>query len=285
MRLHHLLLPAALLAASVAAAPAHAQSKQGQKPAAIPVFNQTSGKLEAVLLLEPKTGMGPQLRFGDTTLDAAFGLSAGNSLGLVCDRGLGIGGALAGLVDNCEFASFDGNGHGSRRAVAGATLGRGDSRLGISAGTGRDTLPAWLSAPGRGGSHPVEVNDLTVSATQRFGREGELSIAGTVAKATLVTPAEATSFGFPDSWTSNRLRIGGGYGAFGVNVTGQQVEAPGQPKWEGLGIGFTLRTPWSGALTVGADNVVTRGRNPFTPRTQDGEEEGTVPYVRYEQDL
>lgn len=284
--MRHLLLPIALFAAAAAALPVHAQGKpqKREQPAMVPVWNQASGKLEAVLLLEPKAaGLGSQLRFNDTTLDAAFGLDAGNALGLVCDRGLGLGVALAGLVGNCEFASFEAGER--RRAVGSAGLTRGDTRLGVGAGAGRDTLPAWLAPPGRAGSQQVEVNDLTVSATHRFGREGELSIAGTVAKATLVTPAEASSFGFPDNWTTSSLRFGGGYGAFGVNVTGQQVESPGQPKWESLGIGFTLRTPWSGALTVGAENVVTRGRNPFAPRAQDGEDEGTVPYVRYEQDL
>ena len=65
---------------------------------------------------------------------------------------------------------------------------------------------------------------------------------------------------------------------------GRVIEVPGQPgKWEGFGVGLTWRTPWSGQLSVGADNVVTRGKNPFAPSK--GEEEGTVPYVRYQQDL
>ncbi len=46
----------------------------------------------------------------------------------------------------------------------------------------------------------------------------------------------------------------------------------------------TWRTPWSGQLTIGAENVVTRGKNPFAPRNE-STDEGTVPYVRYEQDL
>ena len=46
-----------------------------------------------------------------------------------------------------------------------------------------------------------------------------------------------------------------------------------------------LVTAEGGQLTVGAENVVTRGRNPFSPRGENGEDEGTVPYVRYEQDL
>ena len=62
------------------------------------------------------------------------------------------------------------------------------------------------------------------------------------------------------------------------------VETPGQPRFEGLGLGLTWRTPWSGQLTVGAENVVTRGKNPFSPNSENSDE-GTVPYVRYEQDL
>jgi hypothetical protein len=49
-------------------------------------------------------------------------------------------------------------------------------------------------------------------------------------------------------------------------------------------VGLTWRTPWSGQLTVGAENIVTRGKNPFAPSGSD-KDEGTVPYVRYEQDL
>jgi hypothetical protein len=35
---------------------------------------------------------------------------------------------------------------------------------------------------------------------------------------------------------------------------------------------------------VGADNVVTRGKNPFSLKGAESDE-GTVPYVRYQQDL
>ena len=51
-----------------------------------------------------------------------------------------------------------------------------------------------------------------------------------------------------------------------------------------MGLGLTWRTPWSGQLSVGADNVVTRGRNPFSTNGSK-DDEGTVPYVRYQQDL
>ena len=88
-----------------------------------------------------------------------------------------------------------------------------------------------------------------------------------------------------DRWNSKSLTIGAGYGNFSANIVGRVVDTPGQPgQWEGLGVGLTWRTPWSGQLTVGAENVVTRGKNPFAPGNSD-KDEGTVPYVRYEQDL
>jgi hypothetical protein len=81
------------------------------------------------------------------------------------------------------------------------------------------------------------------------------------------------------------LNLGGGIGDFGVNVIGEVVDTPGRDRWGSLGLGLSWRTPWSGQLTVGADNLVTRGKNPFAPASSGTDDEGAVPYVRYEQDL
>jgi len=85
-----------------------------------------------------------------------------------------------------------------------------------------------------------------------------------------------------DDWRGKALNVGGSYGLFSGNifghVSGQSV------RWEGVGLGLTWRTPWSSRLTVGADNIITRGRNPFSPANSAGDE-GAIPYVRYEQDL
>ena len=61
-----------------------------------------------------------------------------------------------------------------------------------------------------------------------------------------------------------------------------------QKGYSTLGAGVTWRTPWKAKLSVGADNIVTRGKNPFglpDAREAQGEDEGRVPYVRYQQDL
>lgn len=280
---------ACLLAFGVATG-AHAQSKVPGKHGAqtvLPVYNNTSGKLEAVLLLEPTDDgakAGARWRFGGNSLDAAFGLEAGDSLALLC-RQNGIAGAIGNLANNCMLAALgdDLNDEGSRRTSANAAFSTsGGSKLGISVGNGRDTLPAWLT-PGTSAASKVDINDLRVFARRNLPREAFVSIAGTVARARLIPEAEAGNLA--DRWSSKTLTLGGGFGAFGASIVGHVVDTPGQPKWEGLGLGLTWRTPWSGQLTVGADNLITRGKNPFSPVGETQEDEGTVPYVRYEQDL
>lgn len=271
-------LPLAVLLAFGAGGGVHAQSKA--RTEALPVWNQANGKLEAVLFLEPTTTptAGARWKVGRTTLDAAFGVDDG-SLGLVCDRKVGLAGAIGNLVNHCMLATLDEDAHG---ASAGAALSRGGQRIGINVGTTRDTLPAWLSPTGR--SNKVDQNSLTVFGQTGIGREATVSIGGTVARARLV-PAGDVPDSVTDRWTTSSVSVGAGYGPFGANVIGRVVDAPNQAgRWEGVGLGLTWRTPWSGQLTVGADNVVTRGRNPFSPANAE-KEEGTVPYVRYEQDL
>ena len=289
MNLRSLSLSLALLLASGAALDAHAQTGT-RKPGAdaqrtaLPIWNN-DGKVEAVLLLEP-TGQaeaGARWRLGRNSLTTAFGLESGDELGLVCNRKAGVVGNIGNLASHCMLATLgdDDDATTSQRVSASAILSRPGGKLGLSAGTGRDTLPAWLSS-GRGTGR-VEQNDLTVFGQKNIGREGFVSIGGAVAKATLVPASDLPALA--DRWNSRSLSVGGGYGPFSANIIGRVIDVPGQPgKFEGLGLGLTWRTPWSGQLTVGAENVITRGRNPFS-LTNENADEGTVPYVRYEQDL
>ena len=279
-------LPFALLLAFGVAAGAHAQSKaqpSKRDSTVLPVWNNTSGKVEAVLLLEPtgEASAGARWKLGNNTLGAAFGLEAGDSLGLVCNRQNGAVSSIGSLISNCAVAELNSDNEGSsQRISAGASLTRPGGKLGLSAGTGRDTLPGWLSS--NAGTR-VEQNDLAVFGQKNIGREGFVRIGGAVARARLVPIADVPAMA--DRWNSKSLTVGGGFGAFSANIVGRVVDVPGQPgKWEGLGLGLTWRTPWSGQLTVGAENVVTRGKNPFAPGNENSDE-GTVPYVRYEQDL
>ncbi len=278
-------IAAALLALVMTSGVAHAQTKPSKRDSAVvPVLNKDSGKLEAVLLLEPATtGVGARARFGSTTLEATYGLQTGDSLALVCDRGNGLSTAIGQLASNCVLASLESNGtgNGSRRSIAGASLSRNGSKLGVTLGSGRDTLPAWLS-PNHSASK-VESSDFSLFAEKTIGREAVISVGGTVARARLVPAADVPQLA--DQWNTRSVSVGGGIGSFGANIVGRVVNVPGESEvWKGLGLGLTWRTPWSGQLSVGADNLMTRGKNPFSAvGTKD--DEGTVPYVRYQQDL
>ena len=291
MSLRYAPLAAALLALVVASGGAHAQAKAAKRDAkVVPVLNKESGKLEAVLLLEPATtgtGAGARWRFGSTTLEATYGLQGGDSLALLCDRRNGISSAIGQLASNCVLAALDGDnkpGAGaniSRHGTAAASLSRNGGKVGVAVGSGRTTMPAWLS-PNQSAAK-VDTNDFSLFAEKGIGREGFVSVGGTVARARLVPATDVPRLA--DEWNTRSLSVGGGFGAFGANIVGRVVNVPGESEvFKGLGLGLTWRTPWSGELTVGADNVVTSGRNPFST-TMGKDAEGTVPYVRYQQDL
>ncbi|WP_024869033.1 hypothetical protein [Pseudoxanthomonas suwonensis] len=301
MTLRRLPLLAVLLTALCAGPAVHAQQARGANASAasdkapqtvLPVWNKGSGKVEAVLLLEPtgQAGPGARWRFGNNTLDAAFGLGAGDSLGLLCS-GPG-GGDISSLASHCLLASLgdDPASSPARRLSATTAISRQGNRFGLTAGaTQASGLPAWLSGGASGSTlaqaDRIEQNDLQVFGQKALGTEAFVSIAGTYARARLVPLSDAAP-GLVDRWDTKSLSVGGGYGPFSASIIGRVVDVPGRPdgKWEGLGLGLTWRTPWSGQLTVGAENVVTRGKNPFSP-SSGGADEGTIPYVRYEQGL
>lgn len=287
MNIRHAALATALSALACASGAVHAQSKAGKRDSAVvPVLNKDSGKLEAVLLLEPAStgvGAGARWKFGSTTLEATYGLQGGDSLALLCDRPDGISSTIGQLASNCVLAALDGakNTGTSRYGSAGASVSRSGGRVGVAVGSGRSALPAWLS-PAQAANNKVVSSDFSLFAEKSIGREGFVSVGGTVARARLVPATDVPQLA--DEWNTRSLSLGGGVGAFGANVVGRVVNVPGESSvWKGLGLGLTWRTPWSGQLSVGADNVVTSGRNPFSSTSKD--DEGTVPYVRYQQDL
>lgn len=291
MHLHLLRLMFALSLVLGVVTGAYAQNKTSSSKHGtttfLPVWNKDSGKVEAVLELEPtgEASAGARWRFGSNSLDAAFGLSSGDSLGLLCNNSSGS--SISNLASQCMLASLgDDNDHDAKRMTATGTLNRPEGRLSITAGSSRDLLPSWLlgTNPKTATASRLEQNDLTVFGQKNIGREGYVSIGGTYARARLIPLADASP-AFVGKWDSKSLSVGSGYGPFSANIVGRVVDVPGIPgKWESLGLGLTWRTPWSGQLTLGAENIVTRGKNPFSPRN-DNNDEGTVPYIRYEQDL
>ncbi len=284
MKLRHSVIAVAVIALAFASGNAHAQStsaKHRNDARVVPILNKTSGKLEAVLLLEPTAvSAGTRWRFGKSTLETTFGLQSGDSLALLCDRQEGLSAAIGKLASNCVTAVLDNDKGSSRHVSAGASLSRNGNKLGVTIGNGHGSMPTWL-APGQMPAK-VESNDFSLLAEKTFGREGYVSVGGTVARARLVPAADVPQLA--DQWNTRSLNIAGGFGAFSANVVGRVVSVPGESSvWQGLGLGVTWRTPWNGQLSVGADNVVTRGKNPFSLKGD--QDDGAMPYVRYQQDL
>jgi len=240
----------------------------------LPVLDNASGHIRAWLVLEPETGQQrTDTRWLPGSLAATFGRPASDSLALLCNR-YGTTDAVGHLANNCYLANVGSAHEGADKS---------GSRFGVSLDERRSMLPVWMTRNDRLHQGDVDVNNLTIFAQTSIGDNTYVSIAGTLAKATLIPYAAAPS-DLSRAWNSKTLSVGGGYGAFSANIIGQVVDTPGQPRWEGVGLGVTWRTPWSGQLTVGADNIITSGRNPFSPRGET-RDEGTVPYVRYEQDF
>lgn len=275
----HKALPArtVLLAGLMLAATAvHAQSKAGSQ--VLPVWDKKSGQVEALLVLEP-IETSARKPFSKAALDASFGLSGGDQLGLVCGPGR-LSGSIGALVGNCLVAAVDVDGRTSRNGAVSASAARSGSRVGVAFTQRDQSLPAWLMA----GSPQARVNTnaLTLMGERNVGREATVSIGGTLARARLVSPSAAT--GLQDRWDMQALTIGARFGRFSANVVGRVVDTAADQRFGGVDLGFSWRTPWSGQLSIGAENVVTRGRNPFSrPSTED--DEAAVPYVRYQQDL
>lgn len=281
-----------------------ASTDHGSMP--VPVWDRDSGELQAVLWIDTSTLPGSTTAapaLGTRWSRRDLGLSAGVSAtvepryGLLCRDGSGTAGPLG---ENCLVTQL-----GRPAAPAnGQLLAQASTRIGRSEWTGFSStrrsatdsllpgttlslhtpeLAPLAGLPGLG----FEQNDLGILGELKLGEQGWIRLGGSVARARLLPATSMLPGSVAPRWNSRTLSVGGGYGAIGGEVIGRVVRVPGEPDGYGtLGLGLTWRTPWSGRLTVGAQNLMSTGQNPVVPRAKaDEREEGRVPYVRYQQDL
>lgn len=262
----------------------------------------------------PNVGLAGRLNFdGGRSVEAALKLDAKPGLALLCNGASGLMTTLGALAEHCLVATLDRSNDPLAPYSTGLRAqtrydlpnGRFELSLGLQelelGPTDNLSLPAsaryapvqaWqspsigpFSALGLFGG-AFERRDLSLGGEFIVGNNGWVSIAGTLARARLV-PANAALL--PQAWDSAEFSVGAGFGAFSGAVTSRVVDVAGQGgTWGGLDIGFTWRTPWQARLTIGAQNLVTRGNsNPWGLPDDDAAEaaQGRVPYVRYQQDL
>lgn len=145
-------------------------------------------------------------------------------------------------------------------------------------------VPGGAGAFALGGAE-IEQEDIGLLGELKVGDSGWVSIGGTLARARVVA-ANQLPGGLPPEWNTGTLSVGGGVGNFGGEIIGRVIEIPGTTvQYRNVGLGVTWRAPWRARLSVGAENVVSDGQNPFAPRNDRDGDEDRVPYIRYEQDL
>jgi hypothetical protein len=281
----------------------------------LPLWNTSNGQIDALLLIEPSVmpqlpsqriirpatnsravGNGLQLRAG-------LSLEANPGMGVLCNNGSVIT-TVGSMAGHCMLVNLGNPGAlaPTKNAINGLLqVQRSKSLLTGSLGVGRETLGAVGTAVGNSaadrrlldsllgpGTATLDTRNASLIGQVSLGTQSWVSIGGTLARVRLIPTAQLPG-GLPPEWDSGSLSLTGGVGNFAGEITGQMIEVPGQSsRYRTLGAGVTWRTPWKARLSVGADNLVTRGKNPFglpDARAANNADEGRVPYVRYQQDL
>jgi len=130
-----------------------------------------------------------------------------------------------------------------------------------------------------------EQEDIGLIGEMRVGESGWVSIGGNLARARIVS-ANQLPGSLGSEWNTGTLTVGGGIGNFGGEIIGRVVELPGgAASYSNVGLGVTWRAPWRARFSVGAENLGSRGKNPFAVGSDEDDESSRVPYIRYEQDL
>ena len=234
---------------------------------------------------------------GGRRLTTNLSLEANPGIGLLCNGG--VGSSFGSLSRDCLVADLTPSptvplALSSPGVRAQARLEGDEGSLSASLGLNRFELdgPTMLpgALPGTAGAFAfggteIEQEDIGLLGELKVGDSGWVSIGGTLARARVVA-ANQLPGGLPPEWNTGTLSLGGGVGNFGGEIIGRVIEIPGTTtQYRGVGVGVTWRAPWRARLSVGAENVVSDGQNPFAPRNDGDGDEDRVPYIRYEQDL
>jgi hypothetical protein len=283
----------------------------GQGTEVLPVWNNKSGKVEALLLLQPAQqadgsslfGAGARINTGHGVLQAGLSADSGNGLALLCNSSTGLL-TLGSLSGRCLVASLDvpqdphdpfsgANNYGQSQSLrAEARFERPESLFELSVGQANLNAAGteWLSPnsgllPGMsilGGR--LSQQDVTARGRMNLGDNGWVSIGGTLARAQLI-PTANQGIAESQRWNTTSVGVAVGRGKLSGEVIGSVVDVPGQGSTlSSLNLGLSWTTPWQGKLTFGAEKST--GVNPLAPTiSPTQQDQGTVPYVRYHQDL
>lgn len=312
-------LLASLIIASMATAAAGQNSVNSplvdrQSQTMLPIWNGLNNRLEGVLLVDSnsinakngRTVIRPanslaalnipltsQLKFS-----SSLSLSNNPGLGLVCNGQPGLFNNLGNLAQNCRIGDLlnPGNNFGSSRPdlIMQSQLryknfllsaGGNWSQFNFDAFAGK-TNTSLSGSNQRVTTTAVQKKEITLNGEVALGQKTWLNLGGTLAQARIIPASQLTGKMLPDEWQTNSVTISAGHGNFGGEITGSNIQIPGQSNsFKTLGAGVTWKTPWRGKLSVGADNINSSGNNPFKGVDNNPLDNGAVPFVKYEVDL
>jgi hypothetical protein len=278
----------------------------------LPIWNTLNGKMEGMLLVESNSNssrtvirpansvaalnipLTSQLKFS-----SALSLSNNPGLGLVCNGQPGSFNNLGNLAQNCRIGDLlnPNNNFGSSRPdllmqsqlrYKNFLLSAGGnwSQFNFNAFNGGSNKSSATSVQ-RISSVAVQQKEISLSGEITLGQKNWLNLGGTLAQARVIPASQLSGITLlPDEWQTNSITIGAGRGNFGGEITGSNIQIPGQANsFKSVGAGVTWKTPWRGKLSVGADNINSSGTNPFKTNDNNPLDNGAVPFVKYEVDL
>ena len=290
----------------------------------LPVWSNASGKVEALLLLEPDThasaldrvlspsspalGIGGRVSMDDgSRLRASLQAEPDAGLALLCNGSVGLSSTLGTLAQHCLLASL-----GSEDPMLSGAQSTG-LQLGWESPSRKLDLTfglSWLDYDASGQALWTSAATSNLASELALGPINSLgawaqgfdsrslrleSLVSLSPNARLLIGGNTTRnrlsafTGAPVQWDNTSLSLGLGMGDFTGQLTGRLIEVPGADvSWSGLDIGVSWRTPWRGELSVGARNVLGTGDTrewPLTTLPAIEDPSARVPYVRYQQDL
>ena len=152
------------------------------------------------------------------------------------------------------------------------------------------TLPLGLS-----GYSLVDAQNSSVNALGRFRLDDDqsLNLGASLGRIQLSVPGTSTPL---TSLNQAAVSFGVQYGSFGGNLTGHVLSSADplganatSSRLTGVDLGISWRTPWSGMLRIGTQNLWSSGSLPYLNNGAVSRElessQARVPYVQYHQDL
>lgn len=298
--LHRLkaLTAACMLASGLAGATAaHAlEPLQDADTHVLPVWNTSSGRMEALLLLSPQQADGiagptdwllsrePQLpgiglhsgTDGGNRLSGNLHLDNNAGLALLCNQGIHVAMALGPLTEQCLLAEVASSNDplmlrsSSPGVLLDAHWQSDEGALDLSFGLSwlqtslEQPGPATSSTLGASLRHssipsmlPATLGEIDL---RQFHVNSTLNLRGqrwVSLGGALGTQEFLGLFGAPQRWDTATVTLGIGYRGLSDRLTGRLIELPqGQGNWTGLDLGFSWRTPWQGELSFGAQNLL-----------------------------